>query len=72
MKTIELDVELVDNGAIIRHPDDKGCQYVEVVEGKDDDVARFIGAFITTEMDYDSELKAKVKIEIEYEDRNEV
>lgn len=67
MKTIELDIELADNGAIIRWLYNDGLEYAQVVEGKDDNVARFIGAFITTEMDYDSQLKAKVKIEIEYE-----
>lgn len=63
MNEIILDIELADNGAIIRSGDDKGCQDVEVVEGKIDKVAEWIGRYIISQMNYDGEHKAKIKIE---------
>lgn len=67
MTPIELNIEFVDNGAIIRYKDCEDFECAEVVEGKDDKVAEYLGKFITGEMVYASELKAKVKIEIDYE-----
>lgn len=65
MNKVEFDIELADNGAIVRMEDDKGYQHVEVVEGKLDKVAEYIGRLINTQMDYDVEHKAKIKIEYE-------
>lgn len=68
MKTIELDIELADNGAIIRWFDDEGHSHVEVSEGRADSAARFIGTYIIAQMNYDVKHKAKVKIEYGNED----
>jgi hypothetical protein len=65
MNMNEFDIELADNGAIARMEDNKGCQRIEVVEGKLDKVADCIGRLIISQMNYDNERKAKIKIEYE-------
>lgn len=65
MNKIEFDIELADNGAIVRMEDDKGYQHVEVTEGKIDKVAGYLGRLIISQMNSDIEHKAKIKIEYE-------
>lgn len=67
---IDIRLELADNGAIIRWFDEEGCEHTEVAEGDDNLIAKKVGKFITTQMDYDLNQKANIKIEIEYEEND--